>query len=251
MPLHVVLLRPFQNGGTGELCSVVTDNALWLSIEAHQRIQFTGYARARQAGIGNQAQVFAAAIIIHRKHAEFARRTKCVGHEIHRPALVWAQCCRHGCSAATRPLAAPSPPDGQPLFTVDAVKLLCIHDHTLALKQDADTPISKPASARSNLTHCFVDVRTVRWALPSHSLRIDTDQSAGPALRDSVIPHRLERCVPPLHRCRQGFPSKSFSTTLSSIVSASKRFSFVFSSSSCLSRRASDNSMPPYLAFGL
>jgi hypothetical protein len=54
MPLHVVLLRPFQNGGTGEFCSVVTDNALWLSIEAHQRIQFLGHALPRQAGIGNK-----------------------------------------------------------------------------------------------------------------------------------------------------------------------------------------------------
>jgi hypothetical protein len=89
------------------------------------------------------------------------------------------------------------------------------------------------------------------------------DQDAGPTLRDRMTPHRPQHRVPPLHPSllcsnqwrtiarRQGFPSRSFSTTLSSITSATKRFSLVFSSSSGFSRLASDKSIPYYLAFSL
>src|SRR3989304_739134 len=47
------------------------------------------------------------------------------------------------------------------------------------------------------------------------------------------------------------FVRSSFSAALSSIDSASSFFSFRFSSSSAFSRRASDTSRPPYLAFQL
>src|SRR5215472_10395985 len=45
------------------------------------------------------------------------------------------------------------------------------------------------------------------------------------------------------------FPRRSFNAALSSMASARSRFSRVFSSSSVLSRLASETSMPPYLAF--
>ena len=47
------------------------------------------------------------------------------------------------------------------------------------------------------------------------------------------------------------FPRRSFSATLSSMVSANSRFSRVFSSSSALSRLASETSIPPNLPFHL
>ena len=77
------------------------------------------------------------------------------------------------------------------------------------------------------------------------------EQEAGTALRELMIPHHLQRRLPPRHRCRQGFPKRSFKNVLSSIASASSRFSFRFSSSSCRNRRASDTSSPPNLAFSL
>jgi len=66
------------------------------------------------------------------------------------------------------------------------------------------------------------------WLISPNSLWIDTDQPARTALREMVIPHCLARSSPSHIRCRQFFPSKSFNTTLSSIVSASRRFSFLF-----------------------
>jgi 3-hydroxybutyryl-CoA dehydrogenase len=80
---------------------------------------------------------------------------------------------------------------------------------------------------------------------------VDKAMSAGPGLRDVMIPQRSERCLSPLIRRRQLFPSRSFSTTLPSIVSANRRLSLAFSSSSAFSLAASDTSMPPYLDLNL
>ena len=78
-----------------------------------------------------------------------------------------------------------------------------------------------------------------------------TQCTAGPALRDIMIPHCLACCSPSHIRCRQVFPSKSFRTTLSSMVSASRRFSFEFSSSRNFRRWVLDTFMPSYLALNL
>ena len=115
----------------------------------------------------------------------------------------------------------------------------------------SQAPIPEAATLLGDLVHLLTDFRVIGRSLAPHRLRIDTDQDAGPALRDRMILHRPQHCIPPLHRRRQGFPSRSFSTTLSSIASASRRLSFAFSSSSCFSRFASDRSIPPYLAFNL
>ena len=139
----------------------------------------------------------------------------------------------------------------QPLFAIKPIELLVIHDHTLALKQDADPAITKTTPNIGDILHLLADFRAVRRALSPDRFRVDTDKPAGAALRDVVIPHRTQRCISPLAQCRQLFPRRSFSTTLSSIVSASSRLSLAFSSSKALSRAASETSMPPYLALNL
>ena len=67
MPGHAVLIGPLQDGPAGELRPIVTDDAGRLSIDPDQRIQFAGHPRARDAGVGDQAQVLAAAIVDHRQ----------------------------------------------------------------------------------------------------------------------------------------------------------------------------------------
>ena len=72
---------------------------------------------------------------------------------------------------------------------------------------------------------------------------IDHDMPASPAQMDDSFP---------LPRGRHHFfPKRSFSAALSSMESASSRFNRVFSSSSALSRLASETSKPPNLAFHL
>lgn len=150
------------------------------------------------------------------------------------------------------------------ILPVEPIELLVVHDHALAFEQHADPAIAEPAPLSGDVLHLLADLGARHWARTNGafngSLRrafapdrpgIDTDKPAGPALRDIVIPHCPERCLSPLGQRRQFFPSRSFRTTLSSIVSASRRLSLAFSSSSAFSLAASETSMPPYLAFSL
>tara|TARA_R110002153_G_scaffold133205_1_gene282209 strand:- start:88 stop:465 length:378 start_codon:yes stop_codon:yes gene_type:complete len=120
-----------------------------------------------------------------------------------------------------------------------------------SFQQDTDPAVAEPAPLASDLLHLLADLGTDLRAFSPDSLGIDTDQPAGPALRDVMIPHHPERRISPLHQCRQLFPSKSFKTTLSSMVSASSRLSLAFSSSRAFSLAASETYMPPYLAYSL
>ncbi len=51
-------------------------------------IQLTRNTCAGDAGVGNQAQVFAAAIVYHRQDAEFPGWAEAVSQEVQRPARI-------------------------------------------------------------------------------------------------------------------------------------------------------------------
>src|SRR5690606_20365447 len=251
MPFDAVLVGPLQDRLAGELGSVVADEASRFAVDANQGVKFSRHSGPRYAGVGNQGQVLAAAIVVDRQNAELAAYPDRVRQEVQGPALFRLQRHRHWCPTAACPFAATPAAPGQTFFPVDAVDLLFVHDHAFALQHDAHTPIPEATPLLGDLVHLLTDFRVIGRPLTPHSLRIDTDQDAGPALRDRMTLHRPQNRVPPRHRCRQGFPNRSFRTTLSNIASASRRFSFAFSSSSCFSRFASDRSIPPYLAFSL
>src|SRR5690606_19320983 len=174
-----------------------------------------------------------------------------VRQEVERPTGIGTRRLRHRRACAAGPLAPASSLHRQPFLPVEPIELLVVHDHALAFEQHADPAIAEPAPLPGDVLHLLADLGAVRRACAPDRLGIDTDKPAGPALRDIVIPHRPQRCLSPLGQRRQFFPSRSFRTTLSSIVSASRRFSLAFSSSSAFSLAASDTSMPPYLDFSL
>jgi hypothetical protein len=103
-----------------------------------------------------------------------------------------------------------------------------VHAHALAFQQHADPAIAEPTSLAGDLLHLLADLGAIRRAFTPDSLGIDTDQPAGPALREVVIPHHPERRVSPPRQRRRLFPSRSFKTTLSSMVSANRRLSLAF-----------------------
>lgn len=61
VPGDVVLLGPFQNGSTGELGAIITDDTARLAVDPDQRIQLARNPCAREAGVGDQTQVLASA----------------------------------------------------------------------------------------------------------------------------------------------------------------------------------------------
>ena len=105
------------------------------------------------------------------------------------------------------------------------------HDHAFAFQQNTNPPITELAPHSGNRLHLFANFWIVRRPITPDGLGIDTDKPVLTALRDVVIPHCRACCGLWRIRCRQVFPGKSFRTTLSSMVSASRRFSFEFSSS--------------------
>jgi hypothetical protein len=98
------------------------------------------------------------------------------------------------------------------------VEPLFVHGHALSLQHDSHAPIADAAALLGDFVHILTDFRFAGWPLSPHLLRIDTDQDAGPMLRDRTIPQRPQRRVPPLPRRLQDFPDRSFSARLSSIA---------------------------------
>jgi hypothetical protein len=99
------------------------------------------------------------------------------------------------------------------------------------LLQNTNLAIIEPAPQSGNRLHLFANFWIVQRPITPDGLGIDTDKPVLTALRDVLIPHCRACCGLSHIRCRQVFPGKSFRTTLSSMVSASRRFSFEFSSS--------------------
>ncbi|MEN9719243.1 MAG: hypothetical protein RIQ99_2121 [Pseudomonadota bacterium] len=198
MPFDLVLASPFQNRPTGKLGPVVADNAGWFAIKAHQRVEFARHAGARDAGVADQTQVLAEAIIIDSQNPELAGSAEGVGHKVHRPACSRGQRHGHRCAAATRPFAAAPTANRQPFLPVEPVELLVVHDHTLAFQHDADPAIAKAAPLASDVLHGIADGTVVRRAFAPDRFGIDTNQHAGPALGDWIISQHLEHRVPPL-----------------------------------------------------
>ncbi len=70
MPVHVVAVGPLQNRPAGELYPVFADDARGPAIEPDQCAQLPRNPGAGDAGVGHQARVFSAAIIVHGENTE-------------------------------------------------------------------------------------------------------------------------------------------------------------------------------------
>ena len=88
MPLDAVPVTPLQDRLAGELGAIVRDDPARFAIDPDQRIQFPCHPGPRDAGVGNQGQVLATAIIVDRQNAELPAGSECVGQELEGPTLV-------------------------------------------------------------------------------------------------------------------------------------------------------------------
>ena len=113
----------------------------------------------RQSG-----QVLAAAVVIDCQDAELPAGPECVRQEVQGSPLVRAQWHRHRGSAAPRALAATASAHRQALFPIDAVELLLVHDHALALQHDAHAPVAEATVLLGDLVHLLTDFRPRHWA---------------------------------------------------------------------------------------
>ena len=251
VPGDAALVLPFEDGVTGQLAAVVADDRRGLAVQPDQGIELAHDAAPGERGVGDQREILAGAIVDDSEYAKAPPRLEDVREEVQGPALVGKRGHSERGSGARGPLAPAPAFHRQAFFLVQASQLLVVHGDSLTCEHEPDAAIAEAPALSRDLAHAPSDLRIVRRALCPHRLRIDADQAAGATLRDVVAGHRPQRRAPPLLGRRQRFPSRSFSTELSTMASASSRFRRAFSVSRLFSLRASETSRPPYLAFHL
>ena len=127
-----------------------------------------------------------------------------------------------------------------------------VHDDALATDQPVQTPIAEASALGGQLAHASAHRGIFRSPGPVADRRpIDGKHSTRPALAHPVRRTEMRHGLAPGGGRHHFFAATSFNIALSSIASANSFFSRAFSSSSAFSRRASETSSPPYLAFHL
>src|SRR5215213_6350652 len=126
-------------------------------------------------------------------------------------------------------------------------------DHVaLPLEQNMQASVTEPAALRGNRPHALPNDGIISpGRLISHGHAAAADGFTRPPFAHLAGFHQMSDSFPLLRGRHHFFPKRSFSAELSSMASASSRFSFVFSSSNVRSRLASETSIPPNLAFHL
>src|SRR6185437_433849 len=202
--------------------------------------------------IRHQGQAFARAVVDHGEDAETAAVDHLIVHKIQGPALVRGRWQRHRRPHAQGTLAPAAAPNHEPLGLVEPINALAIHHVSLAPQQHIEAAVAEPPALVRQLPKSLAQSLVGRPARAIANARpIGLNDAAGPPLAHAVDRVEMLASLPADGGPYHFFDSRSFSATLSSMASASSFFSLPFSSSSALSRRASDTSNPPYFAFHL
>ena len=236
MPLDGRPVGPVEHGPRGQLGTVVADGHHRPAAVQDQGVEFAGDPPAADRGVGDQRQRLSREVVDHRQHPEAPAPGENVGNEVQRPALVGALGYRHRCPGAGGAFAAAPAPNAQPFLAVQPIELLGVHRHVLPRQQDAEPPISEPASLAGQVPQPLADLRCIHFCRPPYGLRVNIDQPAGAPLREAMVRHQTRSRRPTRRRRSQFFANRSFSAATSSIDSASSFFSRRFSSSRPFSR---------------
>src|ERR1700759_3618111 len=122
----------------------------------------------------------------------------------------------------------------------------------LPLEQHVQASITEAAAHLGDRSHALAKAGIVRpGRLVSYGHAAAADGFTRPPFAHPVGIHEMRDSFPLGRGRHHFFPKRSFNAALSSMASASNRFSRVFSSSSVFSRLASETSIPPNFAFHL
>src|ERR1700712_2366936 len=151
---------------------------------------------------------------------------------------------RSPCTDGTAPV--PPASDRQLLFAIKPLRLLPVDHHALPPQQDMQPAIAEPPALLRELAQLrpkigiIIPLRSVAHALP-----ISADNTTRPPLAHPQDRLETSDRLSLSSGRHQFFARRSFRPALSSIVSASRRLSLAFSSSSARRRFASETSKPP------
>src|SRR5690606_18565454 len=240
-------VRPRNERSARELAAVVGDYDLGQPPLGPEPLKHFDHLHGRNRMRHMNRQALPAKLINHRQAPERATIRERVAHEVQTPALVrpaQGPAHRPGHLAATTLALATH---REPLLALAALDALAVQRPPLAPKPPVDTPLAPtrplPGELEDPRSQTLLRVADRPVAHARARKAREADRSA---LRDAVCGLDLLDDTPPL-ACRHSlFPKRSFRTWRFSAWSATMRSSRRFSSSSCLSRRASETPMPPY-----
>jgi hypothetical protein len=207
--------------------------------------------RPGQREVDQDRRALARAVVLEVGGAEPAAVGQAVLGEVQGPALVGGDRAPGARQPAAEPALLPAAAaDGQLLLAVEALHELVVRPPALAAQQRVQPPVAEPAPLAGQGTQALAQAGVVPRALGRalrHRAR-DPDQPASTATGEPMLLLGDRHRLPPCRRRRQFFASSPSSAWSSSIVSARSCLRRRFSSSSALSRLASETAIPAYFA---
>src|SRR6201982_1449957 len=175
-----------------------------------------------------------------------------MGQKVERPALVRSLRQGQRRTAAESPLAAAAAAHLQPLLGIEPAQFLVVQQDALTLQQDMQPPIPEAPANSGDLAQSRTNETIIGSpAAVAHRAAVHAERLACPPLAHPVDLSEVSGGFSSGGGRHHFLAATSRSMALSSIASASSFFSLAFYSSNAFSRRASDTSIPPYLAFHL
>ena len=149
VPFDAGLLHPFQDRVTGQLRAVVRDDHLRAATLVDQTGEFPRNADTRQRDIDNRRQGLACEVIDDAERPEPPAIAQGVGDEVEAPSLVRPLGEVHRAAGADCALPAAPALHGETFLLVDPEHLLVVSAQPLAVEQNAQPAVTKPAAGRS------------------------------------------------------------------------------------------------------
>src|SRR5262245_25745535 len=250
MPVDAVDVGPRVERPTDELRTVVGDQHRRLPARVDQALQHLGDKPPADRSIDVNRQACPGEIVDDGEDTKAPAVVEHIENKVERPAFIDAgQRAEPGHAARYAPTSFATT-DGETFLRIQPIDALEIHAKAFAPEQHVEPSIPEPSPLAGELPEAVAQRRPLR---PPGSIATgraaESHEPAGPALTQLELrldrPHRG-----PLRHGRQTFfPTSSFRAWLSSVRSATRRLSRLFSCSSVRRRRASLTSRPAYLAF--
>src|SRR5215211_916317 len=229
---------------------MIGDDELGLAAPGDHSRELPSNPFARDRRVRDRRQALLGDIIENVQDPEAPAAGHLIVDEVNRPAGIRAGDPDERRSRAGGPLTTPPTPDHEPLLAIEALRSLAVEDQPLPAQQNVQAPVAEPAAFGGKLPHSPAQRSIVRspTAIPDHA-PVHLDRGTRPPLAHLVGSAQMSDGLSPGGGRHHFFESRSFRATLSSMASARSFLSFVFSSSSAFSRRASGTSSPPNFAF--
>jgi len=144
VPGYPILLDPCQHGVRGELGSVVGDDNAWSAAPTDQAGQLARYTVTGDRRVGDCSKAFLGHVIHHVQNAEASSAHELIVDEICGPTRIRAGLDEQRCPRSDCTLPATTLADCQTFLSIEALRLLPVHDMAFTAQEHVQTPVAEP-----------------------------------------------------------------------------------------------------------